>query len=129
MADWLARQTHSADWIWTSTAARAQATAEFVRQGFDLSRDAVVPTDELYHASPDDLLAVIRQTPTDVESVVLIAHNPGMTSLVNRLGTEPVTENLPTFGVARFDCCAPWQSIQPGGATLDLLMSPKRLPS
>ena len=126
MADWLATQDHPATWIWTSTAARALATTNFVQQGFGLDSASTAPLDELYHASPEDLLDVIRRTPSETESVALVAHNPGLTYLANVLGNSPVTDNLPTFGIARFECPAPWRSLQSGSAILDFLEAPKR---
>ena len=127
MAAWLQDQPHPATWIWTSSAARALATTEFVRQGFHLTEDSVEATDELYHASAEQLLDVIRRTPASVENVALVAHNPGLTWLVNALGTEPVCDNLPTFGVARFHCPGDWPHLAPGNATLELLESPKTI--
>jgi len=76
MADWLAAQGDPATWLWTSTAARARATARFVRKAFALSDDAVVETDELYEASPEAILDVLRRTPAGVASVAVVAHNP-----------------------------------------------------
>ena len=127
MAAWLADQCDAAEWIWTSPAARAVATAEFVRRGFDLSNAAVVEEAELYHATPEDVIEVVRRTPPDVLRVAVVAHNPGLTYLVNLLGPAPLTENLPTFGVARFDVNADWRDLAPGSATLDLLVGPKTI--
>lgn len=128
MAAWLAAQDEPAAWIWTSTANRAQATAEFVRTGFALGPEALVAVDALYHASPEQILDVLRQTPSEVRSVAVVAHNPGMTWLVNSMGREALTENLPTFGIARFDCSGDWATLRAGSANLDFLVSPKTLP-
>ncbi len=128
MASWLGDQTDPATWIWTSTAARARATAAFVQSGFGVPDAAVVNVDELYHASPEQILDVVRQTPSEVGSVAVVAHNPGMTWLVNGMGSDAVTDNLPTFGVARFDCAGNWSTLTAGGARLDFLVSPKTLP-
>lgn len=127
VARWLAAQDHPATWIWTSSAARALATARFVQQGFGVADAALVALDELYHASTEDLLDVIRRTPGTVASVALVAHNPGLTWLVNCLGPDSATDNLPTFGVARFDCPGSWELLSPGRATLELLTSPKTI--
>ena len=127
MAAWLARQTDPATWLWTSTAARARATAAFVREGFSIPEDAVFALDELYHANPEQILDVIRRTPPGVGSVALVAHNPGLTWLVNAMGAQPVTNNLPTFGVARFHVTGAWQDLTAGRAALDYLASPKTI--
>jgi phosphohistidine phosphatase len=128
MAAWLESQTDPATWIWTSTAARARATAAFVQTGFRVREDGVIGVDDLYHASPEQILDVVRQTPNEVTSVAVVAHNPGMTWLANGMGHKAITDNLPTFGVARFDCAGDWVSLRAGSARLDFLVSPKKLP-
>ncbi len=128
MAAWLSDQSDPATWLWTSTAVRAQATAAFVQDGFELDADRVISEDRLYHASPEQILDVVRQTPGDVTAVAVVAHNPGLTWLVNAMGSDPVTDNLPTFGVARFDCSGGWDGLTAGSARLDFLVSPKTLP-
>ena len=127
MAAWLAEQSDPAGWIWTSAAARAQATTAFVRDGFQTPEDRVVALDELYHAGPEGLLDVLRRTPGDIDSVALVAHNPGLTWLSNSLGRERVTVNLPTFGVVRFDHSGPWADLREGAATVDFCEGPKSL--
>ena len=63
MASWLSQQEFPAQWIWTSDARRAQATAEFVREGFSLTADQLEQVHELYLADPETMLDVIRRTP------------------------------------------------------------------
>ena len=127
MAAWLESQSDPASWLWTSTAVRARATAEFVQAGFGLDGSRVIGEESLYHASPEQILDVVRQTPEDVVSVAVVAHNPGLTWLVNAMGENAVTDNLPTFGIARFDCSGDWRSLTAGNASLDFLVSPKTL--
>ncbi len=126
MQAWLAEQTHKAQWLWTSDAKRALATATFVQAGFGLARDHLEATHELYHASADALLDVIRRTPAEFENVAVVAHNPGLTALVNSLAGH-ITVNLPTFGVVRLRCDPPWQELQFGQCEKELFCSPKSL--
>lgn len=100
MMAWLAKQQHPPTWLWTSDATRALTTTEYVQQGFGLSDDQVQTTHELYHASPEDAVGVLQQTDQRHACVALVAHNPGLTYLVNLLVGQNVTDNLPTFGVA-----------------------------
>ena len=127
MARWLGAQSEPAEWLWTSTAARALATAAFVQEGFGIPDDHVVATDELYHASPEALLDTIRSTPSTIGSAAVVAHNPGLTWLVNRLGREGVTDNLPTFGVAAFELEGAWTDVRFGQAKLEILAAPKTI--
>ena len=110
MASWLAQQQHPPTWLWTSDAVRAQATAQYVQRGFRLSSHQVEARHELYHASPEDAADLLQQTDDAHRSVALVAHNPGLTYLVNLLVGRQVTDNLPTFGVAELllpDAMAP----------------------
>jgi phosphohistidine phosphatase len=128
MAKWLAAQSDPATWIWTSDAARALATTEFVAQGFAAARPRVVADHRLYHASPEAACDLLRETPSDVTHVAVVAHNPGLTWLVNLLGGERSIDNLPTFGIARFNIDGSWHELDYRAATLELLMAPKQLP-
>lgn len=137
MAHWLSVQQSPATWIWTSPAARARRTAVFVSQGFAAVSPTLIEAPALYLAAPEDIIDVLQGTPADVSSAAVIAHNPGLTDLVNLLAGTPVIENLPTFGVAAFDFDLPWhalrpdtaRALRPGAARLVSLMTPKRLPT
>ncbi|MAT83092.1 MAG: hypothetical protein CMD39_02270 [Gammaproteobacteria bacterium] len=128
MAAWLAGQDRPATWIWTSDAVRALSTARFVAAGFAAAGPRVVEEHRLYNAPPETILDVIRATPPDVTAVAVVAHNPGMTQILNLLAGETVTVNLPTFGVARLDLPGDWPDAAFGTATVDLTMRPKALP-
>ncbi len=128
MQSWLSTQDHPATWIWSSRAERAKATAKFVAAGFAAATPTIVEDRRLYLASAETLLDVLRETPVPESSIALVAHNPGMTNLVNLLSGDEVLDNLPTFGVARFDVDVPWVNLRFGGARLELVSSPKRLP-
>lgn len=129
MAAWLATQNDPATWIWTSDAVRALATARFVAEGFADGQPRIVEEHRLYNAAPETILDVVRGTPPDVACAAVIAHNPGMTQILNLLVGETVTVNLPTFGVARVDVPDAWAGLTAGTATVDLTMRPKELPA
>ncbi|MFK7915178.1 MAG: histidine phosphatase family protein [Pseudomonadales bacterium] len=93
---------HAPQWLWCSSAQRAQRTAQFVRTGFSIPNAYCQTLAELYHADAYQLLDVLQRTPAEITSVAVVAHNPGLTDLVNSLGDTAVTSNLPTFGVAHF---------------------------
>ena len=128
MQAWLSTQDHPASWIWSSRATRARTTADFVAAGFAAASPTIIEDRRLYLASAETLLDVLRETPVPEASVALVAHNPGLTHLVNLLSGAEVLDNLPTFGVARFEVDTPWPSLRFGGARLERVTSPKRLP-
>jgi phosphohistidine phosphatase len=127
MAAWLARQSDPASWIWSSDAVRASSTAGFVADGFISAGARVVEDHRLYDAGPERLLEVIRETPPQVTSAAVVAHNPGMTVLVNLLAGRNVTDDLPTFGLARLEVPGPWAALAVGRGRLELLTGPRRL--
>ena len=124
MRAWYAEQAHPAEWIWCSTAVRAQQTAQFVGDGF---RAPIVDEPDLYLAPAERLLDCLRRTPEDIAAVAVVAHNPGLTYLVNLLGNEPVTDNLVTFGSALFSTQCSWTDLRFGGAELVSLHTPRTI--
>jgi phosphohistidine phosphatase len=129
MATWLSTQPDPAQWIWSSDAARALATAEFVCQGFSADRAQLHCCHELYLASPETMLDVLRRTPEDVTSVAMVAHNPGTTYLLNLLSAAQVTDNVPTFGSARLSYPGTWPELSFGSCTLERFSAPKLIDS
>ncbi len=125
MQDWLRSQAFGPSWIWTSDATRALATAEFVQGAFP---DAHLATDHrLYGAWPETILDVVRETPAGVNSMAVVAHNPGMTDCINLLVGERIIDNLPTFGVSRLQWFGGLDRLEFGQGILELLMAPKLL--
>jgi phosphohistidine phosphatase len=129
MASWLSRQPEAPQWIWSSDAVRALATAEFVCEGFSLDRAHLHQCHDLYLASPETMLDVLRSTPDDISSVAMVAHNPGTTYLLNLLSGDEVTDNVPTFGTARLTFSGSWPELSFGSCTVETLTAPKLIES
>ncbi|MEU1406163.1 histidine phosphatase family protein [Streptomyces sp. NPDC005728] len=82
--------------------------------------------ERVYEASPGELIAVLNETPDDVQTLILIGHNPGVHGLADILAGESEGDALtrmnrrgfPTaaFAVLTFD--GAWKSLEPGVATL-----------
>lgn len=126
MQAWLAAQPNPIEWIWSSDATRARATADFVARAFP---NAVLETDHrLYGAAPETILQVARETPADIETAAIVSHNPGITWCVNLLAGEQLVENLPTFGAALLQWSGDARALAPAKADLQILTSPKALP-
>ncbi len=81
----------------TSTAKRARETAALLS-----GECPVEANDALYQASEAEFLAVVEDVLATVPAVAFVAHNPTITSLVNRLAGRNVVDNVPTLGVAAF---------------------------
>ena len=88
------------DRIVSSTAKRARTTALKVAEecGYD---KAIEINEDLYLATPESQLAVLRDLYFDEPCVMLIGHNPGMEDLVNMLSGQ--REPFPTAALAAFE--------------------------
>ena len=73
------------DLIITSDAVRARTTAQAVAKAAGYAREIVVDP-SLYHARPEDVIAVLNGVPDEAAGTVLIVgHNPGLEELVTQL--------------------------------------------
>ncbi len=83
--------------IVSSTARRARTTAELVAAELGCASGNLIVSDELYLASAGRILAVLDDLAADLDDVIVVAHNPGMTDLANRIADARI-DNLPTSG-------------------------------
>ena len=84
--------------ILSSDSARTRETVDLLLDG----ADCTIPTTylpELYHAAPGELLACAREA-AEEKRIMLVAHNPGMEDLQERLSGE--YEPFPTAALAAF---------------------------
>ena len=84
------------DRIISSTALRARTTAEAFGTEFDVPVELDV---ELYHAPARTLLR--KAAATDASSVMVVAHNPGISELAALLSNDGIS-HMPTCAVACF---------------------------
>ncbi len=84
--------------IITSPAVRARTTAKIVAKELGYPIEFLQREDSLYMASLDDLLGVVAAQDNSFNSVMMFAHNPGLTEFANFL-IPGITNNLPTAGV------------------------------
>ncbi|MEV0119380.1 histidine phosphatase family protein [Streptomyces sp. NPDC050844] len=108
-----------------STAARTRETWKLAVHELP-HRPKTVYEDRLYEASPGELIAVLNETPDDVQNVVLIGHNPGVQGLADILagdaeGDAQVRMNrrgFPTSAYAVLTYFGSWKALEPGVGTL-----------
>jgi phosphohistidine phosphatase len=101
MADIFKEREGDVDAIVTSTAIRANSTAEFFAEALDLNgTDRVLHSSSLYCSMSRDVHDVIRSLPEAYESVALFGHNPSFTALANQFEGQSIA-NVPTCGVVK----------------------------
>lgn len=87
------------DLMIASAAKRTRQTALSIaaQVGYDPAR--IQWEDKLYHCIPAVLEEVIYEVRNEVNTVFIVAHNPGITDFVNQLSATFSTGNMPTCGV------------------------------
>jgi phosphohistidine phosphatase len=100
------------------------------------NRNGVVFEPAIYEAAPRDLLALIRSTPRQASSLLLIGHNPGLASLAHSLLApdqhDPSLEHLlrkyPTGALATIQLPeGDWEDLRPGSGHLRSFVRPRDL--
>jgi phosphohistidine phosphatase len=84
--------------ILSSPAVRAWATAKILAQEIGYPREFLQRENSLYLASLDNILDVLIAQDAEFNSVMIVGHNPGLTTFANYL-SPGLTDNLPTAGV------------------------------
>jgi phosphohistidine phosphatase len=122
------------DQVLCSTAARAQQTLDLVVEQF--SEKVPISYDErIYEVAAEDILAVIKQTRTDVHTLLVVGHNPGLRDLAELViasgdvdARARVLEKFPTAGLAVIDFpIDDWRKLHPRAGRLDRFVTPRTL--
>ncbi|MEU0744743.1 histidine phosphatase family protein [Streptomyces sp. NPDC006134] len=108
-----------------STATRTRETWKLAVQEFP-HRPKTVYEERIYEASPGELIAVLNETPDDVQNALLIGHNPGVQGLADILAGSAEEDararmagrGFPTAAFAVLSFTGPWKTLEPGVATL-----------
>ena len=131
IAEHLRREQITPDLVLCSSARRARETLEGISPPLD--GDIPVEVEKgLYGASERDLLDRIHRLSDDVDSAMLIGHNPGIHALALSLaggGAEEsgIEQKYPTGALATLEFEGGWQDLEPGAANLVAFVRPKDL--
>jgi phosphohistidine phosphatase len=121
--------------VLVSSARRTRETLEHLEP---LPGDArIVKTNELYLASPRQILEQVANVPPETGSVMVIAHNPGLHDLAMTLvgahaislghpSAMRVARGFPTAALAEFSVAGHWRGL-PQGARLIRFLTPNDL--
>lgn len=124
------------DRILCSTARRASATLELAMRAWpDASSIPLDHARALYLASPEALLAVVREQPAETGRLLLVGHNPGLGAFVQWLaGTgdaatlAAVAGKFPTAALARLSLeGVSWRDVGWGSGRLLDFVRPRDL--
>jgi phosphohistidine phosphatase len=110
---WLAANIGSISLAVVSPAVRATSTWKLVAAKLNVPPQTRID-DRLYAATCDELLTVVRDLPDDVETAILVGHNPGMEDLGSLLtgeSTRMTTSALAVIAVSGTWPTAPHASV------------------
>ncbi len=128
---WLTQADISPDLAVISTARRTRETWAIVAEaaGFDAP---VLEEQRLYLAEPPALLELMHMTPTQIQTLFCVGHNPGFHDYaLEMIGDDGETlmrleRGLPTAGLIMIDFdAAQWCDVQPGSGRLVAFVTPQ----
>ena len=120
--------------VLVSTAARCQQTWKAASGAFKPA-PAAASAAKLYDATPQTILAVIKDAPAAAHSLLIVGHNPGLHELALLLiasgdvdTRERLREQLPTSGLVVIDFAFDdWGRLHPRCGRLERFVSSKSL--
>jgi phosphohistidine phosphatase len=134
MGTYMAAEGLVPDWVLISPSVRTQETWKFTVPALKSTVEAVI-AEQLYDATPDAIIDVIKRAPAMAHTLLVIAHNPGLQELAlmliasgNAGARGRLKEKLPTAGLVIIDFAFDdWSKLQRQTGRLERFASPKSL--
>jgi phosphohistidine phosphatase len=126
MGDRLKSRGEKIDLFISSPAKRAISTARLMAEKYGYPIKEIKEVERLYHPSIRNFIDTIAETDESLDSIILFAHNPGITEVVEYLSDEEIG-NMPTCGIAKIDfpSAESWKEISAGTGNLIFFDYPK----
>lgn len=126
MGERLGREGIFPDLIYTSPAKRARKTAKHIARSVGYPDEGIVRKSDIYSSDINSLLAVVKETPENVNTLFLVGHNYVLTDLAEFL-TGEVLVNVPTCGIVAMQFgCSVWSDVDGGHGELLFFDYPKK---
>lgn len=133
VATFAAARALAPDLVLVSPAIRTRETWELLLPAFNPPPAHRIEP-RLYSAPADRTLAVVRETAPEVQSLMLIGHNPGLEEVARILTGSGETDALirfggamPTASLAVIDMSGGWGDLQERTGRLEIFVTPKSL--
>lgn len=127
IAQFLADQKITVDLMLVSMAQRTRQTAEILAETMSVSKKKIQEEKALYLASTNGILEVIYGVDDQIDHLMVVGHNPGISSLATYLSNEDI-DWLPTSAVVAIKLDTnQWNKIPVAKGTLDFYMKPSDL--
>jgi len=134
IGDYMAGHGLVPDRVVVSPAARCQETWKYAADAFGPAPPAI-SSEKLYDATPHAILGVVKDTPVNAHTLLIVGHNPGLHELALMLiasgdidARERLREKLPTSGLVIIDFALDnWTKLHPHSGRLERFVNPKSL--
>lgn len=128
MGELLAKRGWAPDVLISSTAKRARLTAQEFARALGRSENDIQLMPEIYEASVETILSIIRQSKAEWQSIALFGHNPTFTWVANHFQRGTLLDNVPTCGVVEIEApdLVSWQDFEPPVAHVTAFHYPKQ---
>ena len=117
MGDRMAARGVHLDYMISSPANRARSTAEYLAAALNYDIRTIDTNDLIYFEGSSSILDVIRQTPESIKSLMVVGHNPDMTSLCHYL-CDFGGMDMPTCAIASLEYDGHWSELDANSAEL-----------
>ncbi|WP_417790526.1 histidine phosphatase family protein [Terasakiella pusilla] len=126
MGVWLAENELQPDCVIASPAVRAKRTAEKCCKTAGLNARTIAFDDRVFDALPQTVLGIIQSCPPETERLLIVGHNPSLSSLASMLSGEPC--GLEPGSMAHLQITGEWVDLSPEASKKVQLVSPDDLP-
>ena len=132
IGDWLKERGVAPERVVVSPAERAMQTWSGAAARLEHAPEPIID-ERIYENTVDLLLDIISETPDDVQSLVLVGHNPAFAALAYELDNKrgnaearrEMSASFPTSAVAVFDLAGPWSAVAADAGTLTAFTAPR----
>lgn len=98
------------DLIIASPAKRTKKTAMVIADKVGYPVKKILYNEELYEASYSTIIKVLKKLDEEYTSVMMFAHNPGLTLLNNHVSNQYI-DNIPTCGIVGLELEKKWSEL------------------
>jgi len=123
----LKKRNVSVDLILSSHAKRALETAKMIATGIYFPVEKIEVSKDIYEVGMDDVFDMIFEVNNDVQSLMIVGHNPTFTQIANYFLQEEI-DIIPTSGVISIDFeTNNWADIKKAKHKINFILFPKML--
>jgi phosphohistidine phosphatase len=127
VGEYLLRKNDKPALIMSSHATRAFETAKIFANAFGYPEDKIIISKNIYHGNLDSIVNYFFDLADEVESLMMVGHNPTFTYFANMFLDRKI-DNLPTTGVVCIEFMTDkWEDVIHAERRTKFVISPKLL--